>query len=108
MVALCFFHETVNPLFRGVVGDRIDFAQKPFVVVCQDVDYFHFGLINQTLKVGVKFQKVIDYLISVVDDPKVENIVTDAKKLAAKNYDTNKDYESLCNADLKNLLETAK
>ena len=63
-------------------------------------DCTHAALIND--------EKFIDYLISVVDDPKVENIVTDAKKLAAKNYDTNKDYESLCNADLKNLLETAK
>ena len=63
-------------------------------------DCTHAALINDDI--------FIDYLISVVDDPKVQNEVTDAKKLAAKNYDANKDYESVCNSELKYLLETAK
>ena len=60
----------------------------------------HAALINDEI--------FIDYLLSVVDDPKITNDVTDAKKQAVKIYDSKKDYESLCNADLKYILETAK
>ena len=63
-------------------------------------DCTHAALINDEI--------FIDYLLSVIDDPKVANEVTDAKKQAVKIYGSNKDYESLCNADLKKILETAK
>jgi len=53
-------------------------------------------------------ENLIEYIFSVVDDPKVENKVTKAKKTAVKKYDSKKDYESICNSELKNIFETAK
>lgn len=50
----------------------------------------------------------VEYLMSVVDDPKVQNTATSAKKVAAKNYNPDKDYGIICNNELKNILETAK
>ena len=50
----------------------------------------------------------IDYLISVVDDPKVQNSITSQKREAAQRYNSNRDYEIQCNYDLKYILETAK
>ena len=47
-------------------------------------------------------------MISVVDDPKVQNTVTSSKKDAAIKYNPDKDYDSVCSADLKRILETAK
>ena len=63
-------------------------------------DCSHAALINDEI--------FIDYMISVVDDPKVQNSVTSSKIDAAKKYDPDKDYNSVCNADLKRILETAK
>ena len=60
----------------------------------------HAALINDDI--------FIDYLISVVDDPKVQNTVTSSKKDAALKYNPDKDYDSVCSADLKRILETAK
>ena len=53
-------------------------------------------------------EKFIDYLISVVDDPKEDNIVTINKKEAVNLYNSKISYESNCNENLKNILETAK
>ena len=63
-------------------------------------DCTHAAMINDKI--------FIDYLISVVDDPKNANTVTSAKKEAVNNYDSKISYESDCNEDLKNILETAK
>ena len=52
--------------------------------------------------------ELIDYVISVVDDPKAGNESTQDKKNAVNNYDSKKNYESICNADLKRILETVK
>ena len=60
----------------------------------------HAALINDEI--------FIDYLLSVVDDPKVSNIVTNAKKDAVNRYNSKIAYESNCNSNLKNILETAK
>ena len=63
-------------------------------------DCSHASLINDDI--------FVNYLISVVDDPKEINIITSDKKEAAQRYNSNKNYETLCNSDLKNILETAK
>ena len=51
---------------------------------------------------------LIDYIISVVDDPKASNDVTESKRQAVKIFDSSKNYESICNSELKRILETAK
>ena len=63
-------------------------------------DCSHASLINDDI--------FVDYLISVVDDPKEKNIITSEKKEAAKRHNSFKNYESLCNRDLKDILESAK
>ena len=60
----------------------------------------HAALINDEI--------FIDYLISIVDDPKVENTATTEKKDAVNRYNSKTDFEADCNANLKNILETAK
>ena len=50
----------------------------------------------------------VDYLISIVDDPRDIIATTNGKKEAIQNYNSKTDYESLCNNELKNILETAK
>ena len=60
----------------------------------------HAALINDEI--------FIDYLISIVDDPKVENTETIEKKDAVNRYNSKTDFEAYCNANLKNILETAK
>ena len=49
---------------------------------------------------------LIEYIISVVDDPKDSNNITESKKQAVKNYDSSKNYESICNSELKKIFET--
>ena len=51
---------------------------------------------------------LIDYIISVVDDPKETPTVTSQKKISAKNYKSNINYESVCNSKLKHILDHAK
>ena len=51
---------------------------------------------------------LIDYIISIIDDPKESVVVTDDKKTAAINYKSGYSYENECNIDLKNILESAK
>ena len=51
---------------------------------------------------------MIDYVMSVVDDPKVTPIATQTKRDAVKAYDKNRNYLSECNRDLHNILKTAK
>lgn len=63
-------------------------------------DCTHAAMIND--------DSLIDYVISVADDPKVNNEQTPEKKNAVNNYDSKTNYESLCNADLKRILETVK
>ena len=50
----------------------------------------------------------IDYLLSVVDDPKIDITYSAAKKKAILNYNGNSNHESLCNYDLKRIFDTAK
>jgi len=47
-------------------------------------------------------------LISVFDDPKVQNTLTSSKKDASIKYNPDKDYNSVYSADLKRILETVK
>ena len=51
---------------------------------------------------------LIDYVISIVDDPKESATVTADKKTSVNNYKDSYNYENECNLDLKNILETAK
>jgi len=53
-------------------------------------------------------EELIDYVISIANDPKEAPTITDSKKLAVKNYSSSKDYESICNNELKKILDTAK
>ena len=50
----------------------------------------------------------IEYLSSVVDDPKMDISYSDAKKEAILNYNSKANYESTCNNDLKRIFETVK
>ena len=61
-------------------------------------DCTHASMINDNY--------LIDYIISVVDDPKDSNNITESKKQAVKNYDSSKNYESICNSELKKIFET--
>ena len=51
--------------------------------------------------------KLIEYIISVVDDPKVNNVYTQDKINALKNYNSKYDYENQCNAELYHILDKA-
>ena len=51
---------------------------------------------------------MIDYVMSVVDDPKLVSIVTTSKKNAIISYNSNHDYLDECNKDLHNILKTGK
>ena len=51
---------------------------------------------------------MIDYVNSIVDDPKEKAEVTATKKVAVNSYNSNIDYTNVCDRDLKNILETAK
>ena len=50
----------------------------------------------------------VDYLLAVVDDPKIDITYSDTQKKAILNYNPDKDYESTCNYDLKRIFETVK
>ena len=51
---------------------------------------------------------LIDYIFSIVDDPKETATVTSTKKAAVNSYNSGINYETVCNKDLKNIFETAK
>ena len=51
---------------------------------------------------------MIEYVNSIVDDPKKTAEVTPTKKVAVNSYNSNIDYTNVCDRDLKNILETAK
>ena len=51
---------------------------------------------------------MIEYVNSIVDDPKETAEVTATKKVAVNSYNSNIDYTNVCDRDLKNILETAK
>jgi len=51
---------------------------------------------------------LIDYVFSVVDDPKESVIVTENKMKAVNAYSSSINYESVCNKKLRHILETAK
>jgi hypothetical protein len=53
-------------------------------------------------------EELIDYVISIADDPKEAPTMTDSKKIAAKKYLSSVNYESICNNELKKILDTAK
>ena len=63
----------------------------------------HANMINDNSK-----GSLIEYVISVVDDPKELIAANDAKKKAVKKYDSNINYENECNEDLFKILDTAK
>ena len=52
--------------------------------------------------------ELIDYVISIADDPKEAPTMTDSKKLAAQKYSSKINYENNCNNELKRILDTAK
>ena len=56
----------------------------------------------------VNDDNIINYVISIIDDPKESIVVTDDKKTSVINYKSSYNYENECNLDLKNILETAK
>ena len=45
--------------------------------------------------------------MSVVDDPKVNNVYTQDKINALKNYNSNNNYEYQCNVELYHILDKA-
>ena len=51
---------------------------------------------------------LIDYIFSIVDDPKETVSITETKKSAVKTYNPSINYESVCNKKLRYILETAK
>ena len=51
---------------------------------------------------------LIDYIFSIVDDPKESVTITENKKKAAIAYSPSTNYESVCNKKLRHILETAK
>ena len=51
---------------------------------------------------------MIEYVNSIVDDPKETAEVTATKKVSVNSYNSNIDYTNVCDRDLKNILETAK
>ena len=53
-------------------------------------------------------EALIDYIFSIIDDPKESPTITDSKKLAIKSYKSNINYESICNNDLLNILNSFK
>ena len=63
-------------------------------------DCEHASLINDDI--------FIDYLLSVIDDPKIDITYSNTKKNALLNYNPNTNYESTCNNDLKKIFDTAK
>ena len=63
-------------------------------------DCEHANMINDEI--------FIEYLLSVVDDPKIDITYSNAKKQAILNYNSNTNYESTCNNDLKRIFDTVK
>ena len=63
-------------------------------------DCTHAAMINDAT--------VVDYIMSVVDDPKVGNNLTNEKILAVKNYNRDRDYENICNKELYDILDNNK
>ena len=53
-------------------------------------------------------QYLIDYVNSIIDDPKETTTVTSTKKAAVNSYNKDINYDAVCSKDLKNILETAK
>jgi len=51
---------------------------------------------------------LIDYVFSIVDDPKESVIVTENKMKAVNAYSSSINYESVCNKKLRHILESAK
>ena len=51
---------------------------------------------------------LIEYINTIVDDPKETATVTAAKKTAVNSYKESIKYDEVCSKDLKNILETAK
>ena len=51
---------------------------------------------------------LIEYINSIIDDPKESATVTSSKKVAVNSYKTTIKYDEVCSKDLKNILETAK
>ena len=51
---------------------------------------------------------LIDYIFTIVDDPKESVTITENKKKAVKVYSSSINYESICNKKLRHILETAK
>ena len=60
----------------------------------------HAALINDDV--------FVDYIVNVVDNPKEGNTFTNAKKTAINNYNSRTEFNTVCNADLKKILETAQ
>ena len=53
-------------------------------------------------------QDLVDYINSIIDDPKESATVTSTKKAAVNSYNKDINYDTVCSKDLKNILETAK
>lgn len=68
--------------------------------------YDYIGVCKHASMVGTK--ELIDYVISIIDDPKEEATVTTSKRSSAKNYRSTIDYTNICNEALFNFLNNAQ
>ena len=71
-------------------------------------NFYESSISNCTHSSMMNEENLINYVISIVDDPKDTVVVTDGKKTAANNYKESYNYENECNIELKNILETAE
>ena len=51
---------------------------------------------------------LIDYVNSIIDDPKETAEYSSPKKAAISSYNSSINYETVCNKELKNIFETTK
>ena len=58
--------------------------------------------------IKLKNLPLIQYVNSIVDDPKETATVTSTKKSAVNAYSKDIKYDHVCNSDLKKILETAR
>ena len=63
-------------------------------------DCFHVEMLGDSV--------LIDYVNSIIDDPKETAEYSSSKKAAISSYNSSINYETVCNKELKNIFETTK
>ena len=63
-------------------------------------DCFHVEMLGDSV--------LIDYVNSIIDDPKEKAEYSSPKKAAISSYNSSINYETVCNKELKNIFETTK